>query len=81
MIEGYDMNDVFNADETGLFYKAAPSGTLTVSGTHPTGDKTPKDRVTVLLLCNSTATEKKEYEIGKLKKPRCFKKARPPLPY
>ncbi|CAF3992847.1 unnamed protein product [Rotaria magnacalcarata] len=63
VIEGYDLNDAFNADETGLFYKAAPSGTLAVSGTHPTGGKTPKDRLTVLLLCNSTGTEKKAYEV------------------
>ncbi|CAF1455089.1 unnamed protein product [Adineta ricciae] len=81
VIEGYDLNDVFNADETGLYYKAAPSGTLAVSGTHPTGGKTPKDRMTVLFLCNSTGTEKKAYVIGKFKNPRCFKKARPPLPY
>ncbi|CAF1602813.1 unnamed protein product, partial [Rotaria magnacalcarata] len=33
-----------NADETGLYYKAAPSGTLAVAGSHPTGGKTPKDR-------------------------------------
>ncbi len=81
VIEGYDLNDVFNADETGLFYKAAPLGTLAVAGSHPTGGKTPKDRVTVLLLCNSTGTEKKAYAIGKFKNPCCFKKARPPLPY
>jgi hypothetical protein len=81
MIEGYDLNDVFNADETGLYYKAAPSGTLAVSGTQPSGAKTPKDRMTVLLLCNSMGTEKKAYAIGKFKNPRCFKKSRPPLPY
>jgi hypothetical protein len=81
VIEGYDLNEVFNADETGLYYKAAPSGTLAVAGSHPTGGKAPKDRVTVLLLCNSTGTEKKAYTIGKFKNPRCFKRARPPLPY
>ncbi|CAF1493533.1 unnamed protein product [Adineta ricciae] len=37
--------------------------------------------MTVLFLCNSTGTEKKAYVIGKFKNPRCFKKARPPLPY
>ena len=81
LTEGYDLNDIFNADETGLFYKAAPSGTLAVAGSDPTGGKTPKDRMTVLLLCNSTGTEKKVYTIGKFRNPRCFKKVRPPLPY
>ncbi|CAF1647808.1 unnamed protein product [Rotaria magnacalcarata] len=73
VIEGYDLSDVFNADETGLYYKAAPSGTLAIAGSHHTGGKTPKDRVTVLFLCNSTGTEKKAYAIEKLKNPRCFK--------
>ena len=81
LTEGYDLNYSFNADETGLFYKAAPSGTLAVAGSDPTGGKTPKDGMTVLLLCNSTGTEKKVYAIGKFRNPRCFKKARPPLPY
>ncbi|CAF3916596.1 unnamed protein product [Rotaria magnacalcarata] len=48
VIGDYDLNDVFNADETGLYYKAAPSSTLAVAGSHPTGGKTPKDRVTVI---------------------------------
>ena len=67
LIEDYDPNDVFNADETGLLYKAAPSDTLAVAGSHPTGGKTPKDRMTVLFLCNFTGTEKKAYAIGKFK--------------
>ena len=81
LIEDYDLNDIFNADETGLFYKAAPSGTLAVAGSDPIGGKTPKARMTVLLLCNAMGTEKKAYVIGKFRNPPCFKKARPPLPY
>ncbi|CAF1416320.1 unnamed protein product [Adineta ricciae] len=81
VIKCYGLNDVFNADETGLFYTAVPSGTLSVAGSHPTGNKTPKDRITVLFLCNSTGTEKKAYAIGKSKHSRCFKKAQSPLPY
>ena len=81
VIAGYDPNDVFNADETGLFYRVAPSGTLDVAGSQPTGGKTPKDRVTVLFICNSTGSDKKAIAIGKYKSPRCFKDSRPPLPY
>lgn len=81
MLEKYDPSDIFNADETGLFYKATPSGTLAVAGSQPTGGKTPKDRMTVLFLCNFSGTEKKVYTIGKFKKPRCFNRAQPPLPY
>ena len=39
LTEGYDLNDIFNVDETGLFYKAAPSGTLAVAGSDPTGGR------------------------------------------
>jgi len=81
LIEGYDASDIFNADETGLFYKAAPSGTLAVTGTQPTGGKTAKERMTVLLLCNANGTEKKAYVVGKFANPRCFRTALPPLPY
>lgn len=81
IIEKYDPNDIFNADESGLFYKATPSGTLAVAGTQPTGGKVPKDRMTVLFLCNSTGSEKKIFAIGKFKKPRCFNRAQPPLSY
>lgn len=81
LIENYHPDDIFNADETGLFWKALPSGTLAVAGSQPTGGKTPKDRMTVLFLCNATGTLKKIYTIGNFKKPRCFNRAQPPLPY
>lgn len=59
VIDGYNSDHIFNADETGLFYKAALSSTLAVAGSHPTGGKTPKDRITVLFLCNLTGSEKR----------------------
>ena len=43
---GYDPKDVWNCDETGLFYKAMPSGSLWFAGDEQSnGTKVPKDRL------------------------------------
>lgn len=55
---GYAPEDIFNCDETGLFYKALPNKTFHKKGTRCTGGKLSKERVTVLLACNATGTEK-----------------------
>ena len=81
-IEGYDPKDIFNADETGLVYKALQSATLTFHGTEPAGGKLPKQRLTALLCVNMDGSEKNAYIIGKYKKPRCFSRVQSlPLPY
>ncbi|CAB4491435.1 unnamed protein product [Rhizophagus irregularis] len=72
LISKYDPNDVFNFDETGLFYRMTPNQTLAsgpVSGT-----KKDKTRITVLLGCNSNGTEKiKPLVIGNAQKPHCLR--------
>src|SRR5687768_994131 len=47
LVDGYEEADIFNADETGLFYKAYSNGTLASGGDRPTGGKVLKDRLTV----------------------------------
>jgi hypothetical protein len=68
--------DVFNIDETGLFFQMLPDRSLsTVEYTKGTKKKSKKakDRITVALCCNSDGSEKmKLYVIGKTLKPRCF---------
>lgn len=81
IVKDWDQTDIFNADETGLFFRATPNSTLGFAGSQATGGKTAKDRITALFICNSTGTEKRIYVIGKYKNPRCFKHSRPPLPY
>ncbi len=76
MIAGFDSRDVFNADETGLFYKALPSGTMAAKGSQPSGGKVQKERITLLFLCNQSGTEKFIFSIGKSKPPRCFHRVR-----
>ncbi|XP_055858499.1 tigger transposable element-derived protein 6-like [Episyrphus balteatus] len=73
--------NIFNADESGLCFRALPNGTLTKKGSTPTGGKIDKGRLTLLFLCNADGTFKKVIAIGKPKNPRCFKGKTIPLPY
>lgn len=74
LVGDYQPEDIYNADETGLFYKCLPDKTLTFKGDPCSGGKHSKERITVLLCVNCTGTNKlKPLVIGKTKKPRCFK--------
>ena len=67
---------IYNADETGLFWRVLPDKTLAGSREKDApGVKKSKDRVTLLCCANATGTHKlKPVLIGKYKKPRCFKR-------
>ncbi|KAL4126215.1 hypothetical protein QTP88_010441 [Uroleucon formosanum] len=73
LIAGYEAKDVYNADETGLFFRGIPTKSLVQKSESCSGGKKAKDRLTVLM-CGSMAGEiRKPLVIGKSKKPRCFK--------
>ena len=73
LIEQYQPNCIYNADETGLFYKMLPEYTLDTKGEQTHGIKKSKERLTVLFCCNSDGSDKIcPLVIGKSKKPRCF---------
>lgn len=74
LLENYKKEDIFNADECGLFYKAMPNRTLAMAGDKCKDGKISKERITILLSCSSTGEKLKPLVIGKAKKPRCFKK-------
>jgi hypothetical protein len=72
--KNYRDEQIFNADETGLFFKMTPNKTLKFKGEKCSGGKMSKDRITVLVVANMTGTVKKKLlVIGKSKNPRCFK--------
>lgn len=74
LCEGYSPEEIFNADETGLFYNLTPDKTLKFKGEECKGGKLSKTRITVLVAANMTGTcKKKLLVIGKAKQPRCFK--------
>lgn len=72
--DAYPGEDIYNADETGLFYKLTPDKTFKFKGEKCTGGKLSKERITLLVIANMTGTIKKKLiVIGKSKRPRCFK--------
>lgn len=74
LIENVEPRNIFNIDETGLFYKMTPNRTLDVRGQKCFGGKQSKERITVLVGANMDGSEKiKLLVIGKFKNPRCFK--------
>jgi hypothetical protein len=74
VIKKYSPNDVYNADETALFYKFMPNKTLAFKGERCTGGKNSKERITILLCTNSTGTDKLlPLVIGKYRSQQCFK--------
>lgn len=73
IIAEYSPEDIYNADETGLYFRAMPDHTYLFKSETSKGFKMPKERVTVLC-CVSMAGEKRGLlVIGKSKNPRCFK--------
>jgi hypothetical protein len=50
IVEGYKAEDIFNADETGLFFKALPDKTLAPKGEACKAGKLAKERITVIPL-------------------------------
>lgn len=75
LVEKYEPNDIFNADETGLYYKLLPDKSLVFKDEGSGhGGKRHKQRLTALLAANMTGTEKLPLLIiGKSANPRCFK--------
>jgi hypothetical protein len=66
MREGDPDSDIFNAGETGLFFRLTPERTLTFLGEKCVGGKLSKDHVTVLVCANAYGTKKRKlFLIGK----------------
>jgi len=74
ILDQYDENDIFNGDETGMFYRCFPGKSMVLANDACKNGKRSKDRVTVMLCCNMTGSEKiKPLVIGHAENPRCFK--------
>ena len=68
----YALRDIYNMDETGLFYRMPPSKTLAQAPRQ--GTKQYKDRVTIALCTNADGSDSyKPLMIRKSARPRCFK--------
>ncbi|GFS65725.1 tigger transposable element-derived protein 4 [Trichonephila clavipes] len=78
LLQDYAPEDVYNADEFGLFFKLMPDKSFVFKNETCHGGKlSKKKRLTVLACTNATGTHKiKLVVIGKSRSPRCFKNVR-----
>jgi hypothetical protein len=77
LIKNYALEDVWNLDETGLFWRGLPNRSLVEKSDAAKGSKLAKERVTVCLLCSCTGEKYIPLVIGKSAMPRAFKKRTP----
>lgn len=77
LIKEHDLklDQIYNADETGLYWRAMPTRTLAAGNeTNAPGYKANKDRLTILCCANASGKHKlKLAMIGKSKNPRALK--------
>ena len=60
LINGYLPRDIYNADETGLYFKALPNKTMTLKNEKCTGGKLSRERITILH-CVNMAGDKENF--------------------
>ena len=70
--ENYALHDIYNCDETFIFFKALPKKTLLVPKEQPAGDKQSKERLSILACANAIGEKAKLLVIGKSKHPHSF---------
>lgn len=82
LLKQFSPDDVFNLDETGLFWQLLPNKTMAFRGERCTGGKKSKQRITLLVGANMSGSEKFPLlAIGNSKRPRAFKNKMIPVTY
>ena len=72
-LASYAPQDIYNGDETALFYKSLPHRTYCYDGDKPAGSTKRKDRITLLMITNMDGSDHRKLAvIGKAKTPRCL---------
>ena len=73
LLKKFEPRNVYNANETGIYYRALPDGTLTHAQENLSGQKKAKDRIMALVAVNMDGSDKRPLlVIGKSKQLRCF---------
>lgn len=72
LMKGYAPRDVWNMDETGLFWKALPEKSLSERGKRCRGGKLSKQRFTWAFFVSASGDKEDPIAVGKSAKPRCF---------
>ena len=72
ILSSYNLADIYNADEFGLFYQALPEKSLHLKSEKCVGGKHSKIRLTRMAAANALGKKLPMFVIGKLVKARCF---------
>ena len=73
-LASYALQDIYNGDETALFYKSLPYRTYCFDSDKPAGSAKRKDRLTLLLITNMDGSDYRKLSIiDKSKMPHCLK--------
>ena len=82
LLRQFSTDDVFNLDETGLFWRLLLNKTMSFRGERCTEGKKSKHRITLLAGANMSGTKKFPLlAIGKSNRPRAFKNKEIPVKY
>ena len=73
VLQGYAKRDIWNLDETGVFWKALPERGFVQKGRSCKGGKKSKQRFTIAFIANADGGKEKPVVIWKYENPRCFK--------
>ena len=65
LVRGYKASDIFNMDESGLFYRALPKKTLKSAGDKCSGGKQSKERLTASFCVSMEGEFEQTVMIGK----------------
>ena len=80
LVSNYSLENVYNADEYGLFYQCLPNKCYQLKTEKCYGGKHSKRRIAGLAAANAVSSKLPMFVIGKAKKPRGFKNIKT-LPY
>ena len=81
ILDKFPMENIFNVDETALFWKLLPNCTHMVKGQKFSGGKRSKERISVLVGASAGGEKLPLLTIGKFQQPRCFRRSSPPIQY
>ena len=74
-LKGYSPSNIYNGDETALFYKSLPHRTYCHVDDKPAGSTKCKDRLTLLIITDMDGSDHRKLSVtGKAKNPCCLQK-------
>lgn len=74
LMQGYSAEDIWNMDETGVFWRALPESGFGQKGRECKGGKKCKQRITVAFFVSAAGVKEKPIVIWKSENPRCMKR-------